>query len=389
MELIMKNLRNTLLTILLTALSSPCLVAMKRQSPVDANDLPGVPPGKKHKPVQPDDGNGLQRGPVGDNNGFPFVGLEDMEPIVVGGGPISASESDTEYESESESDGTLSDNEDGINALTQSLANFDFAINTGMELLVQNIFEGNTPVQGLQHSLDELCADSLQIPKAQATLQALVTYIRKCIGMVTLHDVQRFFNTLAGESTFKMALRLTCAQIYNQDLDNLPCVSFMTNIGNWVNGNSFEQNTVLLSQTYLRDMLRLIEPLLRIPVTVLNLCNNQLVSLPKEICLLSNLKTLWLSKNNLTNIPDEIGCLDQLEGLWISDNQLEELPGSIGNLINLEYLHVYNNDLINLPSSLMLLQNLKQLTLDGNDFSVEQKSKLPEYFKKNGLFFSV
>ena len=98
----------------------------------------------------------------------------------------------------------------------------------------------------------------------------------------------------------------------------------------------------------------------------LNLCNNQLTQLPREICQLTQLTELYLSSNKLTQLPSEIGQLTQLTYLSLSDNQLTQLPTEIGNLTQLTRLYLSNNELTQLPSEIGQLTQLTHLYLHNN-----------------------
>ena len=60
-------------------------------------------------------------------------------------------------------------------------------------------------------------------------------------------------------------------------------------------------------------------------ITELDLSNNQLTHLPKEIGQLSQLNTLSLGSNKLTYLPVEIGQLIQLTELNLFSNKLTHL----------------------------------------------------------------
>jgi len=98
----------------------------------------------------------------------------------------------------------------------------------------------------------------------------------------------------------------------------------------------------------------------------LNLNDNELTELPKEIGNLTNLETLNLNDNELTELPKEIGNLTNLENLELTRNELTELPKEIGNLTKLMRLFLSGNKLTNLPKEIGNLTNLVILWLRGN-----------------------
>jgi Leucine-rich repeat (LRR) protein len=99
----------------------------------------------------------------------------------------------------------------------------------------------------------------------------------------------------------------------------------------------------------------------------LELPNNFLKSLPKEIGNLKNLRFLSLGGPNfLTKLPSSIGNLKNLEYLNLEDNHLDSLPSSIGNLETLRTLYLNNNYLKSLPSSIGNLKKLSTLWLNNN-----------------------
>lgn len=133
---------------------------------------------------------------------------------------------------------------------------------------------------------------------------------------------------------------------------------------------------------------------------VLNLSNNKISSLPKEVGTLPHLQELilsqnqlgkdaarfkwaWMDQNNirntlclldlsdnlLTEIPQNIGKLNALVNLKISSNLLTHLPQSMGHLTALKYLDLSQNNLQCLPGCMMRLK-LLEIDVSGNKFSI-------------------
>lgn len=99
----------------------------------------------------------------------------------------------------------------------------------------------------------------------------------------------------------------------------------------------------------------------------LNMCFNELRTLPDTICNLQLLQELNLNCNELTHLPDFINSLQQLKKLYLTDNQLVTLPESITELKNLEELDLSGNGLIILPESFGKLRALRHLNVNTNE----------------------
>ena len=123
----------------------------------------------------------------------------------------------------------------------------------------------------------------------------------------------------------------------------------------------------------------------------LNLSNNNINVLPKEVGELINLKLLWVSSNQIESLPSEIGNLNKLEALFINDNQLIILPSEICKLKGLTTLSISRNQLKTLPSEFGNLLNLIHLDIECNNLKSLPKEigKLKNitrlYLRKNKL----
>ncbi len=94
--------------------------------------------------------------------------------------------------------------------------------------------------------------------------------------------------------------------------------------------------------------------------------DNYITEIPEEICLLTTLRVLNLENNRITTLPEQIGSLTNLVYLNISDNNLTSISNSISNLYKLYDLYLDNNYLTEFPLSICELENLQELCLTAN-----------------------
>ncbi|NWI76781.1 LRC40 protein, partial [Dryoscopus gambensis] len=101
-------------------------------------------------------------------------------------------------------------------------------------------------------------------------------------------------------------------------------------------------------------------------LTMLDVHDNQLTSLPSALGQLENLQKLDVSHNKLRSLPEELLQLPRLRSLLVQHNELSQLPEGLGQLLALEELDVSNNQLTAIPTSFALLVNLVWLNLACN-----------------------
>ncbi|NWY03020.1 LRC40 protein, partial [Nothoprocta ornata] len=101
-------------------------------------------------------------------------------------------------------------------------------------------------------------------------------------------------------------------------------------------------------------------------LTVLDVHDNQLTSLPAALGHLENLQKLDVSHNKLKTIPEELMKLTRLKSLLLHHNELSYLPEGFGQLVNLEELDLSHNHLTDIPTSFALLIHLVRLNVAYN-----------------------
>ncbi|XP_042562941.1 leucine-rich repeat-containing protein 40 [Clupea harengus] len=104
-------------------------------------------------------------------------------------------------------------------------------------------------------------------------------------------------------------------------------------------------------------------------LTKLILSSNKLDALSEDVKLLPALVVLDVHDNQLTTLPKEIGELDQLQKLVLSHNKLKELPLELWGLTNLRSLHLQQNQLEGLPQEIAQLINLDEIDLSNNQLA--------------------
>ena len=112
---------------------------------------------------------------------------------------------------------------------------------------------------------------------------------------------------------------------------------------------------------------------------ILDLRNNQLVTLPESFGNLQELIMLNLDGNRLTTLPESFGNLQELEDLSLNGNRLTALPESLGNLHALRYLNLdYNPTLSGIPNSILQLPSTCFIDLEGCNLSANVLERLIE-----------
>lgn len=104
-------------------------------------------------------------------------------------------------------------------------------------------------------------------------------------------------------------------------------------------------------------------------ISTINLQNQGIVALPKEIHLFSSVKNLNLSGNSLTSLPQELGQLNQLRQLELDENKFKSVPEAVTQLNQLSKLSLNHNQLTSLPKEIKQLKELRELNVGINQLT--------------------
>lgn len=130
-------------------------------------------------------------------------------------------------------------------------------------------------------------------------------------------------------------------------------------------------NKLLLFNNHLGDLSSSLSFAKLSNLRILNLNNNRITQLPKDIGCLVNLELLTVEHNQLSELPREISLCTHLIELHLGFNRLTKLPLEIGYLINLKQLILHRNNLLELPESITNLKtSLKCLDVACNNLRI-------------------
>ncbi|HVZ12017.1 MAG TPA: hypothetical protein VG965_03225 [Patescibacteria group bacterium] len=111
----------------------------------------------------------------------------------------------------------------------------------------------------------------------------------------------------------------------------------------------------------------------------LDLSNQNLSELPKDVLKLKNLTSINLDNNKFTAFPDDLTTFTKLQRIDMKNNQLTNIPNSITKLSSLQIIDFSNNKLATLPniSSMLYLQTID---VSQNNFSAQEKESINKMF---------
>jgi len=123
-------------------------------------------------------------------------------------------------------------------------------------------------------------------------------------------------------------------------------------------------------------------------LTMLDLCESDLLALPEEIGRLHNLETLNIDGCMLSELPVSISKLAKLKTLHAQNNSLTEIVQDVGEMQSLTDLDLFNNELTSVPDSICTLPQLHRLFI-----SPEQEFSHPNGFDafiaSNNVLYNV
>ena len=98
-------------------------------------------------------------------------------------------------------------------------------------------------------------------------------------------------------------------------------------------------------------------------------------NIPDEIRNYKALERLNLSRNSKIDFSDlfnKLSSVKTLKYLDISDNKISSLPKEIGLLTSLEYLCIGRNPIITIPDEIVKLKNLKVVNVNRGKYKVSE-----------------
>ena len=101
-------------------------------------------------------------------------------------------------------------------------------------------------------------------------------------------------------------------------------------------------------------------------VTHISMCDNDMLSLPEQLCDMKNLQILNLRRNRLQHLPEALGAMLSLRTLHADDNKLKTLPVSFPHLPMLRICTLANNQLTWIPNQCGNMNSLTEFVISGN-----------------------
>ncbi|MGH1384761.1 MAG: COR domain-containing protein [Kordia sp.] len=118
-----------------------------------------------------------------------------------------------------------------------------------------------------------------------------------------------------------------------------------------------------LSNNYIKDLGK--ELSLFKSLEELDISDNEISSLPRQITQLSKIKFIKLNNNPISYLPEKIASFNLLQSIDLSQTNIYAFPPNFKYLLNLKYLNISNCKITILPREIVELPNLETLELNG------------------------
>lgn len=226
------------------------------------------------------------------------------------------------------------------------------------------------------------------LPNEHRCLVGVLKKIRTCVNHLE-HNIDKRYILEADRMLNALNQRLIFKQLLNFQGTNLK-LSCITRIPDKViemhhnalksitrlelNGNGLESVSSKLS---LCDQLR-----------SLNLYDNPITYLPKNLADFRSLEYLYMSQGNLSTLPPSFFQLSNLKWVSLSNMKLKNLSSEIKQLKQLTWLNLMGNQLNTLPIELTQLEHLDEVYLHNNCLPLTQPPEIFHYLKQKKISLS-
>lgn len=252
---------------------------------------------------------------------------------------------------------------DNINVLTLDILNNLSITFDDFTLLLQNLDDAFWTLLSRYFNLASAGISKLELP-----------LITEADSVFESHPVLQFNEKLKSHHYYIKDRSPISARKEIDRLNEEALITIISKITHAANQSLRYFHTIVTCRQWLHD-----NDLNLSKITVLNLDESNIETLPPEVCDLISLQKLYLRKNLLSELPSTIGKLKALETLNLFQNQLSSLPSEIGKLKNLKSLTLNDNHLSTLPKEIGELEALKELMVYDNPLSslLSEINKLP------------
>lgn len=182
--------------------------------------------------------------------------------------------------------------------------------------------------------------------------------------LLLLFAVSLSITILMGESVKAQNIYTIKEQFTDPNLRTAICLLLNKTETDTINtGEAEEINSLILNDKGIKS----IEGLsIFTNLILLDLSQNKIKDIPKEIEKLQNLRILIINDNNLNQLGPGIMALTKLEVLGANNNRIRKLSSEFGKFDKLEQLQLQKNLIRNLPNEISGMKALELLILEDN-----------------------